>query len=153
MPILISGFRFIQAVTLRVCAGLVFAGLVVAAHTAQSQENTLAADLDILTIQPARAGADRQPRYRLNLNVALTRAADTAPFGSGFGNTPRLEHLDGPAQETVWPTNTRLKNVPDNALNSALNSLSAFLRYESKDDRFVIKPRRNSLFVEWRKSF
>jgi acetylornithine deacetylase/succinyl-diaminopimelate desuccinylase-like protein len=147
---LISGSM--QSATLRLCFGLIFAVLTVSSYKAHSEEGSFSPDLDIFTIQPAHSSAV-PPAYRINLNLALTRAEDTASFGSGFGNTPRLDHAAEPTPDTIWPTNTRLKNVPDNALYSALNSLSAFLRYESKEDRFVIKPRRNSLFVEWRKSF
>jgi len=147
MSILISGFCFIQVVILRVCIFLVFAGLTVAAHTAQSQENMPAADLDILTIQPARADTDRLFPYRLNLNVALTRAADAAPFGSGFGNTPMLENIAGPT--TIRPTNSPWQFTP----NNAPVSLRTLLRFESKDERLDIKPKRHSFSVEWRKSF
>lgn len=141
-----------RSATLRLCFGLVFAVLTVASYKAHSEEGSFSTDLDIFSILPAHSSAV-PPAYRINLNLALTRAEDTASFGSGFGNTPRLDRAAEPTADTIWPTNTRLKNVPDNALNSALNSLSAFLRYESKDDRVVIKPKRNSLFVEWRKSF
>ena len=149
MSILISGFCFIQAVILRACFCLVFAGLTVAAHTAQSQENLPATDLDILTIQPARADTDRLLPYRLNLNVALTRSADTPPFGSGFGNTSMLENIAGPTKETVWPTNAPWQFTP----NNAPVSLRTLLRFESKDERLDIKPKRHSFSVEWRKSF
>lgn len=147
---LISGS--IRSAPLRMCFGLVFAVLTVASYKAHSEEGSFSTDLDIFTIQPAHSSS-AAPAYLINLNLALTRTEDTASFGSGFGNTPRLDRAAEPTPETIWPTSARLKNVPDNALYSALNSLSAFLRYESKDDRFVIKPRRNSLFVEWRKSF
>lgn len=119
MSILVSGFCFIQAVILRVCIFLVF------------------------------AGADRLFPYRLNLKVAFTRAAKNAPFGSGFGNTPMLEHIADPAKETIWPTNALWQFTPDNAPVS----LRTLLRFDSKDERFDIKPKRHSFSVEWRKSF
>lgn len=145
----ISGFCFIQVATLRICFGLVFAGLAVAAHTAQSEESSFAPDLDILTIQPVRSDADSLLPYRLNMNIALTRSADTAPVGSGFNNAPRLHLIAEPIKEAVWPTAARWQVTPD----SDRISLSPLLRFESKGERFEIKPRRHSVWVGWRKAF
>lgn len=143
-----SGSDFIQAVMLRVCFGLVFVGLTVAAHTAQSEENPFAPDLDILTIQSVRANGDLLT-YRFNASITLTRSADTAPAGSGFSNTPQLHAVAEPGKETVWPTNSRWQVTP----YSDHVSLSPALRFESKGGRFEIKPRRHSVWFGWRKTF
>lgn len=140
---------FIRAITLRMCFGLVFAGLAVAAHTAQSREGSFAPDLAILTIQPAHSIADRSLPDRLNTSVALTRSADTEPIDPGFGNTPRSHLVAKPKQETVWPANARWQIAP----GSDGASFSPLLRLESKGERIDIKPRRNSIWVVWRKAF
>lgn len=150
---LISDCCFIRYALLRRCFGLLFMVLVAASHTAHCEEISFASDLDIYTIQPVRSSADQRSPYRISLNLAFTRAEDTAPLGAGFGNAPRLEYVAGSTHETIGSIDNHWKIAPDNALNAALNSLSALLRYESKNDRFVIKPRRNSLLVEWRKAF
>ena len=149
MSTLISGSSFIQAAMLRMCFGLVFIGLAVASHTVQSKEGSFAPDLDILTIQPVRADADWLLPYRLNTSIALGRSADTAPVGSVFSNTPRLYLVAEPKKESVWSTDARWQVAPD----SEQVSLSPVLRFESKGERIEIKPRRRSIWFEWRKTF
>lgn len=149
MSTLISGSCSFQAVMLRMCFGLVFVGLAVAAHTAQSEESSFAPDLDILTVQPVRSDTDSLLPYRLNMNIALTRSADTTPAGSGFSNAPRLHLIAEPKKETAWSTDARWKTTPD----SDRISLSPLLRFDSKGERIEIKPRRHSVWVGWRKAF
>lgn len=145
----ISGF-FIQVAMFRICFGLAFVGLAVAAHTAQSEESSFAPDLDILTIQPVRSDADSLLPYRLNMNIALTRSVDTAPIGSGFSNNaPRLHLIAEPKKEAAWSTAARWQVTHD----SDSISLSPLLRFESKGERFEIKPQRHSVWVRWRKAF
>lgn len=146
---LISGSCFIQAAMLRMCFGLVFVGLAVVAHTAQSEEGSFAPDLDILTIQPVRSVADWLLPDRLNTNVALTRSADTASVWSGFSNTPRLHLVAEPKKEAVWSTDARWQVTPD----SDRVSLSTLLRFESKGERIEIRPRRHSVWFVWRKAY
>lgn len=145
----ISGSGFIQAAMLRICVGLIFVGLAVAAHTAQSEESPFAPDLDILTIQPVRANNDRLLPYQFNASITLTRSEDIVPAGSGFGNTPRLHIIAEPKKEAIWSVNSRWQVTPD----SDRISLSPVLRFESKGERLEIKPRRNSIWVGWRKTF
>jgi len=78
----ISGSCFFQAAMLRMCFGLVFVGLAVAAHTARSEESSLASDLEILTIQPVRPDADWLRPCRVSMSFALTRSMDSAPIGA-----------------------------------------------------------------------
>lgn len=145
----ISGSCSIQAVMLRMCFGLVFVGLAVAAHTAQSEESSFASDLEILTIQPVRSYAGWLLPYRISMNIALTRSADTAPAGSGLIHTPRLHPVANPKKETAWPTNARWQIARD----SDRVSLSPLLRFESVGERIEIKPQLHSFRVVWRKEF
>lgn len=147
MPTLISGS--FQAVMLRMCFGLVFVGLSVAAHTAQSEESSLTPNVDILTIQPMRSGADRLFPYRLNMNIALTSSANAAPVGSVSSNTPQLHIVAEQKKEALWSTSSRWQITPDNERIS----LSPVLRFESKENRVEIKPRRHSVWVGWHKAF
>ncbi len=142
-------FCYIQAVTFRMCFGLVFVGLAIAAQTAQSAENSFARDMSILTIQPVHSGADRPFPYQLNVSVVLIRSADTAPVGAGFGNTPRLHLVTEPKKDAVRPIDARWQATPD----SDRISLSPLLRFESEGERIEIKPRRHSIWVGWRKAF
>lgn len=145
----ISGSCFFQAAMLRMCFGLVFVGLAVAAHTAQSEESSLASDLEILTIQPVRLDADWLRPYRISMNIALARSMDSAPIGSGLSHTPRLHPVANPKEETAWPTNVRWQIAHD----SDRISLSPLLRFESAGERIEVKPRRHSFQVVWRKEF
>lgn len=145
---LISDSRFIQAAMLRMCFWLIFVGLAVAAHTAQSEEGFFAPDLDILTIQPVRSGNDWLIPYRFDTNFALTRHEDVASVGTGLSNTPRLHIVAEPKKEAAWSTNPRWRIASD----SEHASLSPTLRFESKGERVEIKPRRHSIWVLWRKA-
>jgi len=139
----------IRSAPLRQCFGLLFAVLVAASYKAHSEEVSFSHELDIFTIQPARSSTDQLPSYRIDLNLALTNVANAASVILEFGNTPHLHAVADPTTDTIWPTDGHWKIAPDNASNT----LQALLRYESKDDRFVIKPRRHSLMFEWRKAF
>jgi hypothetical protein len=147
---LITGSSFIRAVALRICFGLVLAGLAIAAHKAQSEEGSFIPDLEILTIQPVRSDTDWLIPYRLNANLSLNRAADVASIDAGHGNTPRLHLVVAePKKETTWSTNSRWKFTAGNGRTS----LSPSLRFESKGEILEIKPRRHSFWVVWRKTF
>lgn len=146
---LISGSCSIQATMIRMCFGLVFVCLAVVAHTAQSEEISFAPDMDILTIRTVSAGADRIFPYRFNANIALIRSTDAVPAVSVFSNTPRLYIVAEPKREITWPTNAQWQIASDS--NRVL--LSPTLRFESKGERFEIKPRRHSIWAGWRKEF
>lgn len=145
----ISDSRFIQAAMFRMCFGLVFAGMAVAAHTAQSAEGSFARDLDILSIQRVPSGTDWLFPYQVRADIVLARPENIAPVRSGFSNTLRLGLVAEPKEETAWSTNARWQIAP----GSDRTSLSPILHLESKGDRLEIKPRRNSISVVWRKAF
>ena len=96
---------FIQTATLRICLGLMFVGLTVAARTAQSEEGSFAPDLDILTIQPERTDADWLIPYRFGASVALTRTPSAAPIESAFGSTSGLSSVAKAQPEAVHEKN------------------------------------------------
>ena len=149
MSNLISGFCFIRVATLRICYGLAFIGLTVAAHTVRADEGSLTPNLDILTIQRVRSGADWLLSYRLSTNVALTRSSDTVRVRPRFSSVPKLHFVAELKKESVGATDLRWQIVP----NSDRVSLSPLLRFESKGERLEIKPRRTSVSVVWRKAF
>lgn len=144
-----SGSCFIRAAMLRVCFGLLFAGMGVVAQTAQSEENSFAPKLEILTIEPVRTENDWLFPYRLDTNITLARPAYTAPVESGSMHTPRLHIIAEPKKETAWATKTNWQISP----NSKNASLSPILRFGSEKERFEIKPRRNSIWFGWSKTF
>ncbi len=145
----IFGSCFIQATMLRRCFLFVFAGSSLAAHSAQSAENSFAPDLDILTIRLARSDTNGLFSYRFNTNVVLTCPENPATTGPGFSSTPRLLLVAERGKEAVWPANIRWQANP----GSDHASLSPLLRFESKGERFEIKPRRHSVWIAWRKAF
>lgn len=139
----------VRANTLRVCFGLALAGLLARPYFAMSEEDFFAPGLEVATMQPAISNTAVQHAYRMSAIIAFDRSADAALSGSKFGNTLRLQGVAEPEQKTLWPTEAHWKIAP---LNERI-SLSPLLRYESEDKRISIKPRRHSIWFEWRKSF
>lgn len=149
MPNLTYDFRFIQAAMLRMCFGLLFAGMAVAAHTAQSAEGSFARDLDILTIRPVPERSGWLFPYRIKTDIVLARSENITPVKSGFSDTLRLGLVAEPKEEATWSTNASWQIAP----GSDRASLSPVLRMESKGSRIEVKPRRHSIWVIWRKGF
>ena len=147
MSSLIPNSCFTQEV-MHVCLGVVFVGLAIAAHTAQSEEGSFAHNPDILTTKLVSSDTDWQPSYRLNTNVALNRSEDSAPTGLGFSGTPRLFLVTEPKKEADWSINVQ-KQIPS---GSNCSPLSPILCFDSKEERPEIKPRRDSFWVVWRKA-
>ena len=139
MPSLISGPCFIKAATLRICCGLVFVGLSMAAYTAQSEEGSLASDLDILTIQPAHSGDDFLPPYQFSASVVLARLPDTTLTGLESGDAPQLFSAVKPQPETVNTVNAPRQQAYD----GSRVSLPRLLRVEFKGNlaNITFKPR------------
>jgi hypothetical protein len=139
----------VPANSLRACFCLVLAGLLATSYSAKSEEGFFAPGLEVVTIQSAISNTAAQHTYRVSAIIALGRSEDAALSDTRFGNTPRPQGVAEAKQETLWPTEEHWKITP---LNERV-SLSALLRYESKEDRISIKPQRHSIRFEWRKSF
>lgn len=139
----------IQTIALRMFLGFVFAGLVVASHTAQSEEDFFAPVMEVTTIQSAISNTGAQHAYRLSTGIALTRSEIVTPFGSEFGNPAGRSDVIDPQKNTAWTANPTWQLSPGGG--SAF--LSSLLRFESKTDRIEIKPKRHSISFTWRKSF
>ncbi|MDO8264513.1 MAG: hypothetical protein Q7T21_15010 [Gallionella sp.] len=139
----------IRTIALRMFFGFVFAGLVVASRTAQSEEDFFAPVMDLATIQSAITNTGAQHAYRLSTGIALTRSELTSPFGSEFGNPQGRSDIIDPQKNTAWTANPSWQFSPGGG--SAF--LSSLLRFESKADRIEIKPKRHSISFTWRKSF
>lgn len=128
----------LKAAVPRICLCLVLASITAALHAAQSMENILTPDPAMTTLQHT------EPRalYRINPNRAFTMDAAARPSAGG-GMFP------GAQADSLWATSAHWKITQGN--NLAL--FKPQLNFETKDQRFEIKPRRRSLTVEWRKSF
>lgn len=142
-----SYFRSTRVGILRMCSGLIFVGLVVVAHKAQSNEGSFAHDLEIFTVQPTYSGTLAFP-YQAKTDVAFSRPDNTGSVESG-GRTLRLSLVAETKGDTTWSKNAHWQIAHD----SSRVSLSPILRLESKGARFEIKPRRHSIWVVWRKAF
>ena len=145
----ISYFRFIRVAMLRMCCGMVFVGLIVVAHKAQSDEGFFARDLDIFTIQPVFSGADLMLPYQIKMDNVLSRSDNIAPVESGLSNALRLGLVAETKVKATWSSNAHWQIAP----GSNRASLSPILRFESKEGQIEIKPRRHSIWVVWRKAF
>jgi hypothetical protein len=139
----------IQANTLRLCFYLALAGLLATSYKAKSEEGLFASSLDVATLQSAISNTAGQHAYRMSAIIALERSENFALSDTGHANPLPLQGVTGQKQETLWQTDEHWKIAP---LNERI-SLSALLRYESKEDRITIKPQRHSIRFEWRKSF
>lgn len=149
---IIRGIRLfmpVRAAALRMCFGLALAGLCATPYTAKSEEGFWAPILYETTIPSAISNTDTQHTYLMNAGIALSRSENISPSGTGFGNALRLHGVVEPKQQTLWSTEEHWKIAP---VNERI-SLSALLRYETKNDQITIKPRRHSIWFEWRKSF
>ncbi|MDD4928301.1 MAG: hypothetical protein PHP85_03360 [Gallionella sp.] len=130
----LDSFRLKTAVP-RICLCLVLASITAALHAAQSMENILTPDPAMTTLQHT------EPRalYRINPNRAFTMNAAARPSAE----------FPGAQADSLWATSAHWKITQGNNLALFKPQLS----FETKDQRFEIKPRRRSLMVEWRKSF
>lgn len=163
---------FIQAILLRICFCFVFAVLAVAA---QSEENAISPELEISTIENLRAltdltdtsrfgpeqlrseqlrpepqsqedlGSEHPGYHHLPVIGVFIRSDVAIPLMSGYDNTPHVAVME----KELWPTSERWQITQ----GSDRLSFSPQLRFESKNQRLEIKPRRNSLRFLWRKSF
>lgn len=140
----ISGFCFIRVAMLRMCVGLLFVGLVVAAHTVQSKEDFFAPALDILTIQLARPDIDWLLPYQLNANVALPRLAHTMPVWYGFNDPSRLHLITEPEKEAVQVTSANGQQTYD----SYRISLQRLLSLEFKGDQTSIAFQPSAIVIQ-----
>lgn len=149
MSTLIPGSYFVQD-AMQICVWLVFLGLAVAAHTAQSEEGEFAIEKDTVTNQFASPETHWQPSYRLNTaNVTLNRSKDAVPSGTGFSSTPRLSLLAEPKKEDDWSVNIQ-KQIPT---SSNCTSLSSLMCLDSKDEGPDNKPKQDSFWFVLRKAF
>jgi len=148
MSSLISGSNLIHE-AMHVGLWFVFFGLAVAAHTAQSEEGSLAVKKDISSIKRVSSDTHWQPSYWLNTNVALNRSKNVAPTGVGFSSTPRLFLVAEPKKEDDWSINIQ-KQIPS---NSDCSPSSSHLCFDSKEEQPDIKPQRESFWLVWRKKF
>lgn len=145
----ISYSRFIRVTMLRMCCGVIFVGLVVVAHKAQSEEDFFAHDMDILTIQAVFSGTGLMFPNQIKTDSFLSRPDNIAPVEPGPSKTLRLGLVAETKANTAWAANAQWQIAP----GSNRASLSPFLRFESKEGQIDIKPRRHSIWVVWRKAF
>ncbi len=141
----ISGFRFIQALMLRMCFGLVIAGLAVASNTALSEEGFFAPDLAILKIQPVRTDSDWLLPYQFSASVVLNHLPSTTPNGFGAGDISQLS-VTKPQQETIRATNSHWHQTYDDDHVSLLRLLS--IEFKGKLANVSLRPRLVSIEAE-----
>lgn len=119
----------------------------VVAHAAQYEEDLFVPDLDMLTTKPAYSDTDWLFSQSPNENFTLNPSGDTASNNSGLNNTLRLNFAAKPKKGLVWLTKESWQIASDGAL------LSPILRFESKEERLDIKPRRRSIWFGWCETF
>ncbi len=139
----------IRTIAQRMFFGLIWAGLAVVSHTAQSEEGFWPPAMELATIKSAISNTDAQHAYRLSTSIALSRSEVATPFGSEFGNFPERSIAIDPQKNTALTANPTWQFTP----GGGSVFLSSLLRFESKTDRIEIKPKRHSISFTWRKSF
>ncbi len=139
----------IRVLAIHLFFGFIFASLAVASHTAQSEEVYWPPAMEVATIQSAISNTDAQHVYRLSAGIAFNRPEIASPFGSEPGNPQGRSNVIDPQKNTAWTANPTWQFSP----GGGSVFLSSLLRFESKTDRIEIKPKRHSVWFEWRKSF
>ncbi|MBI5439461.1 MAG: hypothetical protein HY936_11060 [Nitrosomonadales bacterium] len=119
----------------------------IAAYTAQPEDGLFAPDRDILIIRQARSDTGWLFPYLPNANFALSLSSDTASVMPGLRGIPQKLIVGNPKKGAVWPTNARWQIASDGPL------FSPILRFESKEERLDIKPRRRSIWIGWGEAF
>lgn len=119
---------------------------VIAVYTAQF-EDSFAPGLDMLTVQPVQPDTDWLFPHRNNEDFVLSFSGDSTSAVPRSSNTPQSHAVAKPRKEVIWLTNERWQIASDSAL------FSPVLRFESKGERFDIKPRRRSIWFGWRETF
>jgi len=140
----ISGYCFIPAAMIRMCVGLVFAGLAVASNTAHSEEGSITPDLAILTIQPVRTDSSWLLPDQFSASVVLTHLPVTTPIGFGSDGTSQFS-VTKPQQETVLATKSHWQPTYDDNRVSLLR----LLRLEFKGGLANISVRPRLISIEW----
>lgn len=140
----ISGYCFIPAAMIRMCVGLVFAGLAVASNTAHSEEGSITPDLAILTIQPVLTDSSWLLPDQISASVVLTHLPVTTPIGLGSDGTSQLS-VTKPQQETVLATKSHWQPTYDDNRVSLLR----LLRLEFKGGLANISVRPRLISIEW----
>ena len=139
----ISGSRFIQAFVLRMCFGLIIAGLAVASNTALSEEGSFTPDLAILTIQPLHTDSNWLLPYQFSASVVLNRLPSAAPIKFGSGGASPFS-VTKPQQEILRETNLHWQQTYD----EDRVSLQRLLRIEFKGERANISFRPRLVSIE-----
>jgi hypothetical protein len=139
----------LHADALHVCFALIFAVLAFTTHSAQSEENFFSSDLELATARFAASNNAPQHMSRFSAGIALSRSKDAFANRHWLSNSPRLYVSAETKQQNNWSTETPWKLAPENEHVSLIPQL----RYELKEERFVIKPRRRSITVLWQKLF
>jgi len=152
MSIHIFDSRLIQAAMLRMCVGVLFVGLAVTAHTAQSEEDSSAPDLNILSVQLARADAEL-PTYQLNANVAVSRSSVIAPGKFGFGkfglfNSPPSHLSTNPETLSAQVPSTQWRQTDDNYLVSLQRHLSVEFKFGGGQTNIALQPHSIVIYRE-----
>lgn len=139
----ISGSRFIQALMLRMCFGLVIVGLAVASNKARSEEGFFAPDLAILSIQPVRTDSNWLLPYQFSASVVLNHLPSATPVRFGSGGISQFS-VTKPQQEAFRATNSHWQQTYDDDRVS----LQRLLRIEFKGEHANISFRPRLVSIE-----
>lgn len=127
---------------IRMCFGLVFAGLAVASNTAHSEEGSITPDLAILTIQPVRTDPSWLLPDQFSASVVLTHQPVTTPIGFGSDGTSQFS-VTKPQQETVLATKSHWQPTYDDNRISLLRLLR--LEFKGGLANISVQPRLISI--------
>lgn len=131
--------------------GLVMLGMAVMAQAAAPENNAFINDHGLPSMQIAQFNVDdpvRPRSYRLSLSIVPVHAADAVSFGSGVNNEYRVPPVAERGKEIVWAGNSSRTQF----FGSDYSTSVPLLRLETKGERLEVRPRRNSISVQWIKS-
>lgn len=131
--------------------GLVLLGLAFAAQAAAPENSPFFNDPYLPSLQITQFdldGAVHSRSYRLSLSIVPVRAADTTYYGSGLNSAYRVPTVAEPGKEIAWAANSNRSRY----LGSDYSTSVPLLRLETKGERLEIRPRRNSISIQWIKT-
>lgn len=131
--------------------GLVLLGLAFAAQAAAPENNAFLHDSDLPNVQIAQFNLDgpvRARSYRLSLSIVPVRTTNNTPFGSAHNSAYQVPPMAERGKEIAWATDDSRKHF-----FGGQHSISVpLLRLETKGERLELRPRRNSLSIQWTKT-
>lgn len=147
------GRELASAAMLSLALGLFFLALTGAVSAAEPERADYALKLDLFSIEaghvPGESANRKRPSYRFSAGVVLNDGRDVPASALGLGNATLGNSMGESKTSAIWATRSGWQMTP----GGDRLSLSPLLRFGSQEHRIDVKPRRRSLFIQYRHDF